>query len=469
VAQAWSDTLRALFVGTVVLRYGIAWLLAHAIGRGSAGSPYLRVRLVFEELGVTYVKLGQFLAARFDLIPPALCQELNALFEHVPPIDTNEVRRVIERELCAPCAQLFHHFEETCLASASIAQVHKARTRDGEWVAVKVQRPGVAAAFAADMRNLRRLARLVDALDLARSVSAVRFVEEFAAYTSREFDQLLEARTAERIRQHAHPSVYVPRVRWDLTSPRVLALEFIDGISVGEASRMVEAGLVQELHQRVPGLDLGRVARDLASATLHQLFVCGFFHADPHPGNILIRRDGRVCLVDFGIFGEIREAHRKGLARYVETLAAGRIDESFRVYRRLLEYSPRTNSSAFEREVKTLLWRYYEASGRSGAIAARHLGKFADELMALLYRNRVRLDLDTLLFWRALIVLDATFLKRAGDFDLQAAVREFFLARGFGLLRLVPTLAGIDWSEATGEFARLARGFPVPYLSGAAA
>jgi ubiquinone biosynthesis protein len=467
VRRSIADARRMLAVSWIMLRHGMQWLR-----RPNGCSGYSSVRRLFEDLGVTYVKLGQFLAARFDLIPPELCHELNLLFERVPPVEFSAIRRTIEFELGGALEKFFDQFDQTCIASASIAQVHKARTRDGEWVAVKVQRPGVRAVFDADMRNLRRMAWVCDRFGILHGISAVRFVEEFTAYTAREFDQLIEAETAERIRREMIPAVYVPRVRRDLTTSSVLVLEYVDGVSVADVAAMVEAGRSNELEEQIPGLDLGRVARNLAFATLHQLFVHGFFHADPHPGNILIRRDGRVCLVDFGIFGEITARRRDVLSRYVQSLATGRIEESFKLYRELLTYSSRTDSAAFQRDVKALLCRYSEsASERNSAAASRHLGRFGDELMSLLYRHHVTIAMDTLLFWRALIVLDATFLKRAADFDLQACVREFFVERKTTQVARVvfsgtlPSLAGIDWAEAIGEISRLVTRALIPSLA----
>jgi ubiquinone biosynthesis protein len=402
----------------------LRWLFRRPLDASSTG---VRLRQFCEEMGITYIKLGQFLAARYDLLPLEVCQELTRLFESVEPMTASDVRAQIERELGRPIGEVFAWIDDVPLGSASVAQVHRARTREGEEVALKVQRPGVREVFEADMRNLSRLAETFDRLAVLPSFSLREVVGEFAAYTRREMNFVLEGATAERVRREAAGLLTVPRVYPGLTTTRLLTMEYAPGISVAKVVELVEAGRQDELSAALPGVDLREVMERLAAGMLHQLFGVGFFQADPHPGNVLIQRDGTVVLVDFGIFGELDAARRDLLARYVENLTLGNIDEAYRLYTRLLTFSPDSDVEGFRREAQAVMTGFHEANRRTTAPPAeRHLGRFGDALLVLLHRYRIRLDVDTLLFWRALYVMGATSLRVAPTFDLQGALERFF-------------------------------------------
>lgn len=396
-----------------------------------------RLRQVFEEMGITYVKLGQFLAMRFDILPPEICRELARLFENVPPMEFESVCARIEQELGAPPEKLFAYFERQCIASASIAQVHKARTMDGLVVAVKVQRWQIRSIFAADIRNLRRLARAVDALRIIGRLSLLEAVDEFAAYTAREMDFLTEGRTAERLRYNAGKNEYIPFILWPLSTSRVLTMEYIEGVSLATISTLLERGEEARIHECLPGIDLPAAIEHLVYASLRQLFVTGFFHADPHPGNIMFRRDGMVVFLDFGIFGELTQEERYVLAKYIEKLSVGDVEASYDYYSRLSTPTADTDVQAFEREVKKLLSEWYTASrDPTSPLEKRHVGRFAGDMIAVLRRHRMKMSLQTLLFWRALIALDSTALRVTAHLDLLEVMRNFFRdMRGTSLLR----------------------------------
>ncbi|HEX7154255.1 MAG TPA: AarF/ABC1/UbiB kinase family protein [Thermoanaerobaculia bacterium] len=379
-----------------------------------------RIRRAFERLGVTYVKLGQFLAMRFDILPKDVCRELARLFDAVPPMPGKTVLTTIEREFGEPASTLFAEFDETPLAAASIAQVHRATLHGGARVAVKVQRPRIREIFAADIRNLRRLARAGDVLRLLGPQSMVEAVEEFERFTSREMDFRTEANTAEKLRENRGELEDVPRIYRELTTSRVLTMEFIDAPSLSELIHSLDTGAG-------PPLDLERAIRNLANASLRQLFVTGFFHADPHPGNILIREDTTVVFVDFGIFGQLSAERREIFATYIENLAMGNIEQSYRYFVRLLEPTSETDLLQLRRDVHAIMRGWYEASREPDTpLAARHLGRYFGEFITAIRDNKVRMGLDTLLFWRALLALDSTALRFEAQFDLLGELRSFF-------------------------------------------
>ena len=423
------DARRAAVLAMMLARTMVPPLLLRLRGvREPPAAIGVRIRRAFERLGITYVKLGQFLAMRFDILPEDVCRELARLFDAVPPLPSAVVLETIERELGAPASALFARFESEPLAAASIAQVHRAVLRDGRRVAVKVQRPRIPEIFAADIRNLRRLAHFGDALRILGPQSMVEAVEEFERFTSREMNFLTEANTAEKLRANAGPFEEVPLIYRSLTTARVLTMELIDAPSLSEIIHALENGDGGRRWSEVaPRLDLDRAIRNLARASLRQLFVTGFFHADPHPGNILIREDSTVVFVDFGIFGQLSADRREIFASYIENLAMGNVEQSYRYFVRLLEPTAETDVVQLGRDVHAIMRGWYEASREPDTpLSARHLGRYFGEFITAIRNNKVRMGLDTLLFWRALLALDSTALRFEAQFDLLGELRTFF-------------------------------------------
>ena len=456
----WLLDLRRALLLTTVFAYTFAPLLVRRIG-GKRTPPKAigaRVRKAFERLGVTYVKLGQFLAMRFDILPEEVCRELANLFDAVPPMPYAVVVKTIEEELGGPPEKMFRHFDAKPLAAASIAQVHRATLPDGTDVAVKVQRPKIQEIFAADIRNLKRLARLGDALGVLGPQSTRDAVEEFERFTSREMNFTTEARTAEKLRANAGPFEEVPRVHRGFTTERVLTLDFVDAPSLAQIVHGLEDGDESRLERLE--VDAQVVIENLADATLRQLFVTGFFHADPHPGNILIRPDGTVVFVDFGIFGQLAPDRRETFASYIEHVSMGNIPQSYRNFVRLLQPTAATDPQQLRRDVYAIMRGWYDASREHGTpLAERHLGKFISEFIEAIRANKVRMGLDTLLFWRALLVLDATALRFKAQFDLLGHLRGFFERERPSILeRVVDVVTDREIGQDALELARNAPG-----------
>ncbi len=417
------DVQRAYIVVRVVLRHRLSPGMFRAADGREAGA---RLRRALEELGLTYLKFGQFLAMRLDILPEDVQGELNRLFEDIVPMEFSEARRIVETELGAPLEELYSYFSERPIASASVAQVHEARTRDGQRVAVKVQRSGIERIFRSDMRILRRLAAVVDRTNLAGRLSVSRIVRDFEAWTLREFDFSREARTADSIRRHATREL-IPKVYWRLTSSKVITMEFIDGVSLARIIELVSQRKSAEVVKLLPNLDTAKVGDDLAYATLHQLFITGVYHGDPHPGNILVLRDNRVAYVDFGIAGELTPYQLRILQAHIENIVIGNIDESFRYF--ALQYTPteETDVVAFYREGRALLREWYEKATSPGAAGKERLmAGFSDKMFQVMRKHNVRSTMDTLLFWRALAALDFSANSLSHYFDMMSQMRKFF-------------------------------------------
>ena len=265
----------------------------------------VRLRLALESLGPVFVKFGQLLSVRPDLIPVDVASELAKLQDTVPPFPWEEVAATLDRAYGRPHAELFRSFEQKPIASASVAQVHFAVLPDGREVAVKVLRPGIARVIAKDVALLYAIASIVGLTRDGERLRAREVVAEFEKIIGDELDLIREAANASQLRRNFADRrlLIVPEVYWDWCNREVMVMERIDGIPVNAAERLREANI-----------DIPKLARDGVEIFFTQVFRDGFFHADMHPGNIFVARDGRYCGVDFGIMGTLSEADKRYLA-----------------------------------------------------------------------------------------------------------------------------------------------------------
>jgi len=260
-------------------------------------SGWERLRLALEDLGPTFVKLGQFLGNRPDVFPPAFIVEMAKLQDAARPFSPSEARAIVEEEWKRPLGEVLNDFSQQPIASASIAQVHTARLQSGDEVAVKIQRPRIAETIATDTAILRHLAALAERyLEQARAFRVTRLAEEFERVIQKEIDFTIEASHIGTFRRNFRTDrrVHFPRVHSNLTTRRVLVIELVCGTKVSDIETL-----------RAKNIDVGQIARHGTHIVLKQFFEHGFFHADPHPGNILIRDDGVICFLDCGAVGII--------------------------------------------------------------------------------------------------------------------------------------------------------------------
>lgn len=317
---SWFDTLRDLprlrEIGRVLLRHGFGhvaqrlrlpgvrwWRRRQPPPEAISFSLPERLRMIFEELGPTFIKFGQILSIRRDVLPEEYVSEFEKLQDAVPPFSYAEVARLIAEEFGRDVKDVFEEFASEPLASASIAQAHLARTKTGQEVIVKVQRPQIRQMILQDLAIMEHLAHLLARrIPESRRYDPVGLVEEFRKTILLELDFRREGRNADRLREHLRdmPGIVIPQVFWEYSAPRVLTIEYIVGQGLREAlSRSAE--------------DRHRIAANLYEAFLKQIFEDGFFHADPHPGNLLFLPDGRVGLLDFGIVGRVSRDRLAGL------------------------------------------------------------------------------------------------------------------------------------------------------------
>ena len=311
-----------------------------------------RIRLAFEELGATFVKLGQVLSVRPDVVPPEYVAEFERLQSRVPPFPYEEVRKIIVTEFGQPPESIFRSFNDTPIAAASIAQVHYAVLQSGDGLAVKVQRPGVRKEIEEDIRLLRWLAGFSE-----RHIRGVRvyrplgLVEEFADWTMRELDFRVEALNADHFRYDFQddPTVYVPKIYWDLTTARMLTMEFIDGATVDDPRKL-----------RQLGIDAEKLAKNGARTLLKQVFINGFFHGDPHPGNFFALPGNRICYHDFGIVGYLAGDLRRELTSFFIAFTRGEAEAAADHLFHLATPLESTDPTRFKRDLVDIIgaWHY---------------------------------------------------------------------------------------------------------------
>jgi ubiquinone biosynthesis protein len=412
-----------------------------AAGRASVPE---RLRRTLEELGATYIKLGQLLSGRADLLPRPYIEELAKLLDAAPPVPVDQVRQVIEQELGAAVDELFAYFEETPVASASIGQVHRATLPDGQQAVVKVQRPDIGAIVEADLDLLLRQARFLEKRsETMRDYNLVAIAEELAGSLREELDYKIEGRNAERLRINleADPRLVVPHVYWGLTTRRVITLEYLDGIQFNQIERLREAGY-----------DLSWVARTALEAYLRQIFVDGFYHADPHPANLMVVGD-RIGFVDFGNAGYLTPNQKELLSDMFLQLLDQDAGGVARTVVKMGATRGRPSLEAMERDLQRLLVRYWGVS-----LEEIRVGEMLAEVFTTAFRHKVYLPGDLALLARTLITLEGTGLALDPEFMVVDAAQPF--AEQLVRERLSPLVAGRRALRSLRQAADLAQALP---------
>jgi len=371
-----------------------------------------RLRMAFEELGPTYIKLGQILSTRPDLVPVEFVDELAKLQDHVPPLPFSDLVKVIEAEFDLPPEALFEELDEAPLGSASIGQVHRAVLKDGEPVAVKFQRPGIRRVIEVDLEIMLHLATLaerhIEELALHRPV---KIVEEFAKTLEKEIDYKNEATNMERAARHFldDPEVYIPKVFREATTSRVLTTEFIDGIKISDIGRLDAAGLDRKV-----------ITARGADLVLKQVFEHGFFHADPHPGNIFVLADNVICLLDFGMAGIVDRQTRDDFVDLVDSIVHQNEVRAAQVLLKLTSWEEEPERRLLEREVADFMGRHlYKQLGDI------ELGKLLQQLLELATGFRLRIPPDIFLMMKALSTVESVGRMLDPEFDMIAQATPF--------------------------------------------
>jgi ubiquinone biosynthesis protein len=405
-----------------------------------------RIRMAFEELGPTFVKLGQILATRPDLIPMSLIVELRKLQDAVPPFGSEAARNQIESALGRPIAELFAEFDAAPIAAASIAQVHRARLFSGEEVAVKVRRPGLEQVIGTDLEILRGLASLLEenAPEL-RAYAPAEIVEEFARAITLEVDLSNEASNMQRFARNfaVDPQVHVPQLFATHSTPAVLTMEFVRGIKAKDIAGLDAAGI-----------DRKKLAAGGVEFCLRQVFDHGFFHADPHPGNLFVLPGEVIVPIDMGMMGVLEPELVDALLELLVGILLRDAEKIARLFARLDLIDDRVDRVRLRRDIAALLERY--ASLPIGQIDVAAL---IGSLFEVLQRHRVRVPPELLLMGKALATVDGMARDLDPTLDPIEAVRPYVLKTW--LRRLAdPRFLARDWIRAASAIIETATTLP---------
>lgn len=372
----------------------------------------LHLRHAFERLGASFVKLGQLLSLRPDLVPPEFCKELEKLQDQVPPFHFDQVKKIIEEELQKPLSKLFQDFERKPIASASIAQIHKAILPSGKVVAVKVQRPDIRKIIDRDLDILDHLAKALERhFPEMRPYRPRAIVQEFALWSRKELNFEVEAHNARRLKAELsnNPNVKVPQIYSTHSAKRVLTMEFMEGIKIDNIAKLREYRLNRE-----------KIALTYFTSILEQALLYGFFHADPHPANIFVQKDGKLIFLDYGIMGELNQGDRQKIIRFINSLPDKDAEKSLEQLISLARDTSKANLAEFKREAIPILEEAYHHT-----IGERSIGYAFYQIIALGSKYGVLFDTNHVLMAKAVYQAEGLGLKLHPNFRVADGLQLF--------------------------------------------
>lgn len=404
-----------------------------------------RMRLALEELGPTFVKLGQILSTRADVIPPAFVHEFEKLQDNVPSFSFEEVTSQIETGLGAPVEHFFAEIDPVPLAAASIAQVHRARLLTGEDVVIKVRRPGIVEVVEADISALMALAGLAERhMPGSELYDPVGIVREFARTIRREMDFSREGHTIEKFRDNfgKTPWMYFPRVYWEQSSRAILTMEYIAGVKISERGKLLEQGL-----------DPALIAHRGADCFLEMVLDHGFFHGDLHPGNALILPDNVICLLDYGIVGRLDDDLKKFLTDILTAIVNRDMDEVVSLLLFAGDISDNLDIRALKRDLFNFIDGYYEIP-----LKEIEVGRMLMEFIEIITLYNIRISPDLMMLAKSLVLVEGTGRMLDPAFDMVEHLRPFIvkaLRQKYSPLRI-----SRDVNQILSSYLNLARNIP---------
>ncbi|BDG06570.1 ABC1 kinase family protein [Anaeromyxobacter oryzae] len=418
LGRAFQDLNRLRQISSAMVRHGFGayverMRLRDVLGRDAPppGEPLpppdrktaARFRTMLGELGPTFIKLGQLLSSRPDVLPAHWIEELEALQDDCPPVPISEVRREIERGLGRSVEAVFAELDPVPLASASIAQVHRAVTHAGEAVVVKVQRPRIREQVESDLALLYDLARLLEAVVEETGVyTPTGVIEEFDRTVHEELDFTNEARNAQAMaaKSTGREFLVVPRVHAGLSSSTILTLDYVEGVKVSDVT--AEAGF-----------DLEQVARNIIEAAFRQLFEDGLFHGDPHPGNILVLPGNRIALLDFGLVGRLTRAQQEALVTLIVAVALRDPESVARILNRIGVPDSHTPIAEFREDIRGILDRYLGLK-----LDEIRTATLLRDLLDLAVRHRIRIPKEYAVLAKASIAVEGIIRRLYPKLDI---------------------------------------------------
>jgi len=417
VGKRIKNLKRAQQIFSVLLKYGFDDIvnalrkdLTIKLGKGLIRkTPSLRreerVRKVFEELGPTFIKLGQILSLRPDIVPPKIADELRKLQDEVPPFSSEEAVKIVEEEMGKEVKEIFSYFSMEPMAAASIAQVHRAKTFSGEEVVVKIKRPNIEKMIALDLDILFHLAKIAEQrIEELKLYNPIQILEEVSSTLQKEINFYNEGRNIDRFRRNfeADSSVYIPKVHWELSGERILTMEFIDGVKCSDLKKIEEKGL-----------DRKKIAYNGAQLILKQVFDHGFFHADPHPGNLYVLEGNVIAPLDFGIVGRLSDEMREALEDILLAIIKKDVNKILRVFYQIGVISDEFDSQRLKADTFEFLDRYYKVP-----LNQLDVPSIINEMFELIRKHKIRFPADFTLLLKSLATVEGVGRMLNPEFNM---------------------------------------------------
>lgn len=371
-----------------------------------------RIRLFLEEMGPTFVKIGQVASTRPDLVPEDIINELSKLQSHVPPFPYEEVETLMEESLGARVSDIFDTLEHEAIGSASIGQVHRGVLTTGEAVAVKVQRPNIEKIVRNDLEILHNLAMMAESrLEWARQYQLRDMIEEFSRAIIDELDYTIEGRNTEKIgRQFTDDeTVHIPAIFWDVTTKNVLVMEYIDGIGISDFDAIDQNGYSRE-----------RLAERLTHAIFHQILIEGFFHGDPHPGNITIMEDEVIGFMDFGMVGKMTKEMKANFGSLLIAMMRKDADGVVRAITRMGVVPDEVDMKALKKDAELLRDKYYDIP-----LSRMNLGEAVQDIFDIANKHRIKLPTDFTMLGKTILTLESIVRQLDPDFSIVDVAEPF--------------------------------------------
>ena len=433
IAKKYKNILRYKQIISVLIKHGFhdfvehSKLLKHLHPKDQQGIPkpkqtestqnttnhWPRVRLVLEELGPTFIKLGQFLSNRPDLIPDALCEELQKLLDHVPPFDNQEALELLEDELQISVKKEFKEFETSPFSSASIAQVHRAVLKNGHKVAIKIQRPKIKKIILSDLEVMHHIAELIKKhVPAAEVLDPISIVKEFKDGILSEIDFENEANNIRKFKMlfKDDKKLIIPDVISEYVTEHILVMDFIEGINLSD--------IPPDNPQK--HLNMPKLVSNLTDLVLKQIFEAGFFHADPHAGNIIICPNNKICLVDFGLMGILPPKHKNLLCEMIFGLVNNNSEQIMRAVVKISLNREIEDKTTLENEIYKIVDAYIHLP-----LEDINISHFLRDLISTIVRNKIILPPNIYILLKSLISLEGSARKYEPSFNMLAHIEPY--------------------------------------------
>lgn len=372
----------------------------------------IKLRLAFQRLGPTFIKLGQIASSRRDIVPEEIAKELEKLQDDVTPFSFETVREIIQFELGDTIENLFDSFNKTPLATASIGQVHIARLFSGEEVAIKIQRPDIQETIETDLEILHDIAHIIESrIEWAKRYEIKDMIDEYGNSLRNELNYGIEGRNGERIAKQfkKQKHIIVPEIYWDYSSNKILTMKLIKGIKVSNIHLLEE-----------PDYDRKLIAKRLTNAMLEQVLEAGFFHGDPHSGNIYILPNNAIAFLDFGMVGQLNDRLKYHFASLVINLQQGNSEGIIKTFTTMDLLDNDTNINALYRDLESLQMKYYDVP-----LNQISLGAIMIETFSIAHRHQIKLPSDITILGKVIITLEGIIEKLDPEFSIMQAVEPF--------------------------------------------